>query len=300
MLFCFGRRSEGVQGAFRSPPACIAAHQLRRRGILAEGLTRRLRRGWWAAAPRGVVLFFEAKESTKESTRHGDSRGGPRRYAPWASACGSPSGCPRPRFASLTRREKALYCPLLKEGVRNVARNIVGELTPTFVRARAHSYPLSKRARLFPFAAYCRSAPPPLGWGRNDSSAGWDVFMWFGRFSKATDQQVWENYDDRWREPEGLLPDSGLYPPSGGKLTQTGEPRGLLPSGGDSAAKPHVSLRPCAQSAQSGVKGYYPLRAAVISRPIFFPTSAPRPMGAERGAGGHPLLRRRGSALLRR
>ena len=83
--------------------------------------------------------------------------------------------------------------------------------------------------------------------------------MWFGRFSKATDQQVWENYDDRWREPEGLLPDSGLYPPSGGKLTQTGEPRGLLPSGGDSAAKPHVSLRPCAQSAQSGVKGYYPL-----------------------------------------
>ena len=174
-------------------------------------------------------------------------------------------------------REKALYCPFLKEGVRNVARNIVGELTHAIVRARAHSYPLSKRARLFPFAAYCRSAPPPLGWGRNDSSTGWDVFMWFGRFSKATDQQVWENYDDRWREPESLLPD-----------------------GGDSAAKLHVPLRPCAQSAQSGVKGYYPLRAAVISRPIFFPTSAPRPMGAERGAGGHPLLRRRGSALLRR
>ena len=81
MLFCFGRRSEGVQGALRSPPACVAARQLRRRGILVEGLTRRLRRGWWAAAPRGAVLSFEAKESTKESTRHGDSRGGPRRYA---------------------------------------------------------------------------------------------------------------------------------------------------------------------------------------------------------------------------
>ena len=75
--------------------------------------------------------------------------------------------------------------------------------------------------------------------------------MWFGRFSKATDQQVWENYDDRWREPEGLLPDSGLYPPSGGNLTQTGEPRGLLPSGGDFAAKPHVSLRPCAAPPRS-------------------------------------------------
>ena len=30
---------------------------------------------------------------------------------------------PSGQFASLTRREKALYCPFLKEGVRNVARN---------------------------------------------------------------------------------------------------------------------------------------------------------------------------------
>ena len=59
-------------------------------------------------------------------------------------------------------REKALDCPFLKEGVRNVARNIVGELTHAIVRARAHSYPLSKRARLFPSAAYRRSAPPRL------------------------------------------------------------------------------------------------------------------------------------------
>ena len=85
--------------------------------------------------------------------------------------------------------------------------------------------------------------------------------MWFGRFSKATDQQVWENYDDRWREPEGLLPDGGdsaakLHVPLRpcAQSAQPGvkghcplrEPRGLLPSGGDSAAKPHVSLRPCA------------------------------------------------------
>ena len=33
---------------------------------------------------------------------------------------------PSGQFAALTRREKALYCPFLKEGVRNVARNIVG------------------------------------------------------------------------------------------------------------------------------------------------------------------------------
>ena len=35
-------------------------------------------------------------------------------------------GCPLPRLAALTRREKALYCPFLKEGVRNVAHNGVG------------------------------------------------------------------------------------------------------------------------------------------------------------------------------
>ena len=63
-------------------------------------------------------------------------------------------------------REKALYCPFLKEGVRNVARSTVGLPTFTFVRARAHSYPLSKRARLFPSAAYRRSAPPQVALGR--------------------------------------------------------------------------------------------------------------------------------------
>ena len=62
-------------------------------------------------------------------------------------------------------REKALYCPFLKEGVRNVARSTVGLPTWTFVRARAHSFPLSKRARLFPSAAYRRSVPPQLAAG---------------------------------------------------------------------------------------------------------------------------------------
>ena len=158
----------------------------------SPGVTRRLRRGRWGCRPEGVVLSFDAKESTKESQRHGDSRGGPPRCALFAnigvpgtavpgscicsglpasltaygscahwhallsaqaSACGSRTvgcpefirgiqfrplgrnslttfrgqtalrGCPLPRFALLTRREKALNCPFLKEGVRNVARN---------------------------------------------------------------------------------------------------------------------------------------------------------------------------------
>ena len=36
------------------------------------GVTRRLWRGRWGCHPEGVVLSFDAKESTKESQRHGD------------------------------------------------------------------------------------------------------------------------------------------------------------------------------------------------------------------------------------
>ena len=76
-------------------------------------------------------------------------------------------------------REKALYCPFLKEGVRNVARSTVGLPTFTFVRARAHSFPLSKRARLCPSAAYRRSAPPQLAWGGlTPCRLGWIPFKW--------------------------------------------------------------------------------------------------------------------------
>ena len=126
------------------------------------GLTRRLRRGRWGCRPEGAVLSFEAKESTKES------------------------------IAARRHREKALNCPFLKEGVRNVARNLVGELTHAIVRARAHSFPLSKRARLFPSAAYRRSAPPPREWGWSAALAGWAVTARHGRFSRGAGQRVWE------------------------------------------------------------------------------------------------------------
>ena len=102
-----------------------------------RGLTRRLRRGRRACSPMGRSHF---------------SFGGERKV------------CKR-KPAARRLREKALYCPFLKEGVRNVARSMVKLTTFTFVRARAHSNPLSKRARLFPSAAYRRSAPPRLAWG---------------------------------------------------------------------------------------------------------------------------------------
>ena len=110
--------------------------------------------------------------------------------------CGASSGACRPmgrshfsfggerkvckrKPAARRLREKALYCPFLKEGVRNVARNLVGELTHTIVRARAHSFPLSKRARLFPSAAYRRSAPPQSAVGiRSPCRLGCFLVAW--------------------------------------------------------------------------------------------------------------------------
>ena len=95
---------------------------------------------------------------------------------------------PSGQFAALTRREKALYCPFLKEGVRNVARSTLGLPTWTFVRARAHSNPLSKRARLFPSAAYRRSAPPQLALGRlSQRELGYYVAAWVVSPHRNTD-----------------------------------------------------------------------------------------------------------------
>ena len=62
------------------------------------------------------------------------------------------------------------------------------------------------------------------------------------------------------REPEGLSPDGGLRTPTNRKPHQTGEPRGLLPSGGNSAAKPFSLEYPRALWARCGVQGVTPCR----------------------------------------
>ena len=130
----------------KAPSAPAGAYPCPRRG-----LTRRLRREGRACSPMGRSHF---------------SFGGERKV------------CKR-KPAARRLREKALYCPFLKEGVRNVARSMVKLPTLTFVRARAHSFPLSKRARLFPSAAYRRSAPPQLAVGRlTPCGVGWFPVGW--------------------------------------------------------------------------------------------------------------------------
>ena len=68
------------------------------------------------------------------------------------------------------------------------------------------------------------------------------------------------NHVGHLREPEGLLPDGGLYRPIGRKPRQTGEPWHPSCHGGKTPAKSHVPLCPCAHSAQFGIKGHCPLR----------------------------------------
>ena len=182
-LDCFRWRSEGDWGRAESPQCAR-----RRKPLPRWGMTRRLRRGLGFVVPRGAHTFLSmAKEKcAKESQRHGDSCGPPR-YASRASVCGSPFGAVLD-LGSLRSpfREKALYCPFLKEGVRNVARSTLGLPTWTFVRARAHSNPLSKRARLFPSAAYRRSAPPAVGGGQAYPLRVGMVSCWLADFGRSS------------------------------------------------------------------------------------------------------------------
>ncbi len=64
----------GAGGRAESHPACIIGNNVTVSNSPWRGLTRRLRREWMGLPPRrGIVLSFDAKESTKESVRHGDS-----------------------------------------------------------------------------------------------------------------------------------------------------------------------------------------------------------------------------------
>ena len=120
-------------------------------------LTRRLRRGRWGCRPEGAVLSFEAKESTKESTRHG--------------ATG-----------------KSPLLPILTAGLAMSRAMKLDSLRTGAERARARLFPPSKWAGLFPSAAYRR--PRPRGRRRAYASlAGWDALAWRGQFSRATSRQ---------------------------------------------------------------------------------------------------------------
>ena len=111
---------------------------------------------------RGIVLSFDAKESTKESMRHGDSRGGPPRFASRASVCGSPFGAVLDLGSLRSPAGKRLLLPILTAGLAMSRAMELDSLHTGAERARARLFPPSKWAGLFPSAAYRRPATAQL------------------------------------------------------------------------------------------------------------------------------------------
>ena len=143
-------RPEGDRGEWKasassgvSRPCCKKSHLGDRRADSGANVG--------AAAPRGVVLSFEAKESTKESQRHGD-------YG------------------------KKPFITHFDGGARNVARNGVGQLSPA-LGARSCS-PFSAVKMGGPFSLRCLSplCSPAGGAGQTQIAAlgmlrcGWAGF----------------------------------------------------------------------------------------------------------------------------
>ena len=140
-----------MQGTSGKPPACVGVRQLCRKGTHSGGLTRRLRRERWGCRPEGAVLSFGAKESTKESRRHGD-------YG---------------KKASIAHFDG---------GARNVARIKEGELSPTFVRAPVLTFFRRQNGRaFFPPLPIAALLPRRRRWADSNGGA-WDAPMrlrWF-------------------------------------------------------------------------------------------------------------------------
>ena len=121
-------------------------------------MTRRLRRERWGCRPEGAVLSFGAKESTKESRRHGD-------YG---------------KKASIAHFDG---------GARNVARNGVGELPLTFVRAPVLAFFRRQNGRAF-FPSLPIAARLSRSWHWADSTnASWDVALQLG-WLRSTENSI--------------------------------------------------------------------------------------------------------------
>ena len=134
--------SGGPKGAVNGKPtARLRAHNH------AEGLTRRLRRGRWGCRPEGGSTFFRSE----------------RKY--------------QRKHAARRLREKGFYCPFCRRGSQRRAQFSWTDNSYAYARSCARLFPPSKWAGLFPFAAYRRSAPPPLGWEAELKRRGLEYFI---------------------------------------------------------------------------------------------------------------------------
>ena len=135
VLFCLGRRTEGVQGASGKPPASINVHQLGRKQSPAGADAPTTARTVGLPPRRGKYFLSVRKKVPKKAS--GTATTG-----------------------------KRLLLPILTVGLAMSRAMELDSFHLRLERARARLFPPSKWAGLFPFAAYRRSAPPQLAWGK--------------------------------------------------------------------------------------------------------------------------------------
>ena len=159
-------------------------------------------------------------------------------------------------------------------------------------RARAHSYPLSKRARLFPSAAYRRSAPPQVALGRLKGKPVGMLRRNLAGFA-AKKQACFFHYGWHYAYSISIAWDASSRP---GYSCNTKGQRDFK-STLTFVASHEACRRMAAFAMQKAGSHTEPAsreacrRAAVKPRPTCFPSSAPRPMGAVWGQGALPLVR---------
>ena len=130
-VYCCDYGPKGHRGRAESPPALRCAAILLQERPLPGLDAPTTARAVGLPPRRGIVLSFGAKESTKESKRHGAT-------------------------------EKRLLLPILTAGLAMSRAMESGSLPIRAERARARLFPPSKWAGLFPSAAYRRPAPAQL------------------------------------------------------------------------------------------------------------------------------------------
>ena len=163
------RLPEGVQGASGKPPASMTRDNFSVSKFPWWILTRRLRRGLGLAVPWGAHTFLSvAKEKcAKESQRHGDSG----------------------KKASIAHFDG---------GARYVARSIVGQITPTIVRAPSSPFSAVKMGG--PFSLRCLSplCSPAVGGGQTYPLRGGTLRRGLGIFAAQMNRLIFFFPQSAW------------------------------------------------------------------------------------------------------
>ena len=129
-------------------------------------MTRRLRRERWGCRPEGGSTFFrsERKYQRKPAARRLQRRPAPLRVAGFGLR--KPFGLSSTSVRCAHPPGKSPLLPILTAGLAMSRAMELGSFHQLLERARARLFPPSKWAGLFPFAAYRRSVPPQLAWGK--------------------------------------------------------------------------------------------------------------------------------------